>query len=146
MTDCAFDGTTVQGNYWEKPADLLSRNCAIKTRGDAPFLKLGVYTIGRIGFGSCVVSGNGSLVDVGDLRPIRLPANADPATNPDNRSGAITVRDCTFGPGIAKAVSISGYRSNASSKKVTVEASGNIFSEPSGAIIADTPATWVVAP
>ena len=146
MTDCAFDGTTVQGNYWEKPADLQFRNCAIKTRGDAPFLKLGVYTIGRIGFGSCVVSGNGSLVDVGDLRPIRLPANADPATNPDNRSGAITVRDCTFGPGVAKAISISGYRSGASPKKVTVEASGNTFSEPSDTIIADAPATWNVAP
>ncbi len=92
------------------------------------------------------MSGKGSLVDVRDLRPIRLPANADPATNPDKRSGAIVVRDCTFGPGIAKAVSISGYRSDASPKKVTVEASGNTFSEPSGTIIADAPATWVVAP
>ena len=92
------------------------------------------------------MSGNGSLVDVGDLRPIRLPANADPATNPDNRSGALSVRDCTFGPGVAKAISISGYRSDASPKKVTVEASGNTFAEPSGTIIADAPATWNVAP
>ena len=76
------------------------------------------------------MSGNGSLVDVGDLRPIRLPANADPATNPDKRSGAIVVRDCTFGPGIAKAISISGYRGGASPKKVTVEASGCSFTEP----------------
>ena len=45
------------------------------------------------------MSGNGSLVDVGDLRPIRLPANADPATNPDKRSGAIVVRDCTVADG-----------------------------------------------
>ena len=104
MTDCAFDATTVQGNYWEKPADFRFRNCAIRTRGDAPFLKFGVYTIGRIDFGGCAVSGKGCLVDVRDLRPIRLPANADPAANPDNRDGAIVVRDCTFGPGIARAV------------------------------------------
>ena len=142
MTDCTLDATTVQGNYWEKPSSLLFQNCAIRTRDELPFLKLGVYTIGKIGFDGCTVSGKGSLVDVSDLRSIARPANADPATNPDLRPGEIALRGTKW-TGDAKTVIAHGaIRKEAlSPKNITIIDNDNAW--PEGVDVAtDLPASW----
>ncbi len=126
MSDCTFDGTTVQGNYWEKPSDLLFLNCAIQTRDDAPFLKLGIYTIGKIGFDGCTVTGGQSLVNVSDLRSISRPANADPATNPDNLPGTIELRNIKW-RSKAKTVIAIAPGEKRSPKKISVLDKENIW-------------------
>ncbi len=142
MTDSALDATTIQGNYWEKPTDFAFRNCAIKTRDELPFLKLGVYTIGKIGFDGCAVSGKGSLVDVGDLRPIRFPANADPSTNPDLRPGEIALHGTKWKSEAKTVVTHAIGRKDAlSPKRITIV--DNASTWPEGVNVAtDLPDGW----
>ena len=86
-----FTGTSLTAGYWQKPADFLVRGCSISTPTNSAFLKLGVYTVGRIEFDNCSVSGSRSLVNVSDLRPINYPKDGDPAANPDLRPGVIAL-------------------------------------------------------
>ena len=140
MADCAFEGTTVRGNYWEKPADLVFKNCKIKTCDDSPFIKLGVYTVGKIGFDGCTVSGVQSLVDVFDLRSIAVPANSDPAANPDRLPGTIALRKTKWN-GEAKTVVVRGKGPSQSSKKITILDKENSW--PNGVSVAtDVLPTW----
>ena len=140
MADCDFEGTTVRGNYWDKPADLVFRNCKIKTCDDSPFLKLGVYTVGKIGFDGCTVSGAQSLVDVFDLRSIAVPANSDPAANPDRLPGTIALRRTKWN-GEAKTVLVHGKNPKLSPKKITILDKENSW--PNGvSVAADILPTW----
>ena len=140
MEGCSFDGTVVKGNYWEHPADLLFRDCKIETKAEEAFLRLGVYSVGRIGFDGCGVTGTQSLVDVFDMRPLSLPANADPATNPDLKDGAIALRDIKWESG-AKTVVAHGRETESQKKKITVYDRGNSW--PAGvSAVADLPGAW----
>ena len=140
MSDCAFEGTTVRGNYWDRPADLVFRNCTIKTCDDSPFLKLGVYTVGKIGFDGCTVSGVQSLVDVFDLRSISVPANSDPAANPDRLHGTVALRKTKWN-GEAKTVLVHGKDPKPSPKKITILDKENSW--PNGVSVAtDILPTW----
>ena len=142
MSGCTLDGATVQGNWWEKPADLMFKNCTILMHGgDAP-LKLGAYTVGKIGFDGCKVSGKGSLVDVKDLRPIRLLPNVPPAENPDLKPGMIALRGIKWtgesSPVVSHAAAPSGTPSQ---KKISILDRGNKW--PKGVVVAtDLPASW----
>ena len=141
MTDCRFDASVVQGNYWEKPAELVFKDCAITARDDAAFLKLGVYTVGRIGFDGCTVTGGQSLVNVFDLRPINYPKNADPAQNPDLRSGTIAFRGVAWQGAGKSVVEHPAKRGQISTKKLTILDKGNSW--PAGvSVAADLPDTW----
>lgn len=141
MSGCALDGATVQGNWWEKPADLAFKNCTIKMRGEA-LLKLGAYTVGKIEFDGCEVSGEGSLVDVKDLRPIQLPANVPAAENPDLKPGTIALRGMKWTSESSPVVSHAAAPAGApSQKKISVIANGNEW--PEGVVVAtDLPASW----
>ena len=138
LSGCTLDGTTVQGNYWEKPADLQFLKCAIRTRDDAPFLKLGVYTIGKILFDRCTVSGGRSLVDVSDLRPISIPPNAQ---NPDELPGGIALRKTKW-TGEATTVVAHGAPGGAlSPKRISIVDQDNAW--PEGVAVAtDLLPTW----
>jgi hypothetical protein len=140
MEGCSFDGTVVKGNYWEHPADLLFRDCKIATKADEAFLRLGVYSVGRIGFDGCGVSGAQSLVDVFDMRPLSLPANADPATNPDLKDGAIALRGIKWKSG-AKTVVAHGRETESQKKKITVYDRGNSWPAGVSAVV-DLPGAW----
>lgn len=142
MTDCVFDAAFLRGNYWEKPANLVFKNCTIATAADQAFLRLGVYTLGKIGFDGCTVSGERSLVDVFDLRPISFPASADPATNSDLQPGTIALREIAWKSG-AKAAVVCGKGNVVSPKKITVLDKGNTWPEGVGAV-AGQPSAWQV--
>ncbi len=142
MSGCTLDGAAVEGNWWEKPADLLFTNCTIRTRGSSPALKLGAYTVGRIAFDGCEVGGEGSLVDIKDLRPIQLPPNVPAEENPDLRPGTIALRGIKW-TGAAKVVVTHAAPpvGAVSSKKVSIVDSGNNW--PEGvAVMADLPPSW----
>ena len=139
MTGCKLTDTSVEGGYWEKPARCLFRDCTIKTRDDTALLKLGVYTIGRIGIDGCTVTGNGPLIDVFDLRPISLPPNA--AENPDLTSGAIAVRNTTY-KGTAKALIVHEKPGHVSSKKILVLDKGKNNLAPGVDFVEYPPSTW----
>ena len=141
MSGCTFDGATVQGNWWEKPADLAFKNCTIKMHGEAP-LKLGAYTVGKIEFDDCEVSGEGSLVDVKDLRPIQLPANVPAAENPDLKPGTIALRGMKWTGASSPVVSHAAAPADApSQKKISILGSGNDW--PEGVVVAtELPASW----
>ena len=141
MAGCTFDGATVQGNWWEKPADLAFKNCTIKMHGEAP-LKLGAYTVGKIEFDGCEVSGEGSLVDVKDLRPIQLPANVPAAENPDLKPGTIALRGMKWTGASSPVVSHAAAPADApSQKKISILGSGNDW--PEGVVVAtELPASW----
>ena len=141
MSGCTFDGATVQGNWWEKPADLAFKNCTIKMHGEAP-LKLGAYTVGKIEFDGCEVSGEGSLVDVKDLRPIQLPANVPAAENPDLKPGTIALRGMKWTGASSPVVSHAAAPADApSQKKISILGSGNDW--PEGVVVAtELPASW----
>jgi hypothetical protein len=142
MTDSALDATTIQGNYWEKPTDFAFRNCTITTRDELPFLKLGVYTIGQIGFDGCTVSGRGSLVDVSDLRSIARPANADPMTNPDLRPGEIALRGTQWKSETKTVVKHGVFRKEAlSPKRITITDETNAWPEDVN-VATDIPTGW----
>ena len=144
MSGCTLDGTGIQGNWWEKPADLLFRNCTVRMRGGQPPLKLGAYTVGRVVFDGCEVSGEGSLVDVKDLRPIQLPPNVAPEDNPDLRPGAIVLRGMKWtgesSPVVAHAAPPAAAPSR---KKISIVDKGNEW--PEGVAVAtDLPSAWEI--
>ena len=140
FTRCKFIGGEASCGWWSRPSHIEYRDCTFEIAGSA-YLRIPVYTVGKIVVDRCKVAKTGdkgaSIIDVHDLRP----------QPPDNQVGSVVVRGCTFGAGIKKGILVSGFRKGASAKKVTVEASGNKFSEESGAILAsgDILATWKVA-
>ncbi len=107
---------------------------------DAPFLRLGVYTVGRIGFDGCTVSGKQALVDVKDLRRIALPPNVDPEANPDKRPGSVAFRRTKWESESALALS-HVKDGNPSPKQIVILDQGNAW--PEGVSVAtDLPPTW----
>lgn len=143
LATCTLDNTTFLGGYWEAPSNFFFKDCTIRTGDAAPFMGIGVYGIGRIGFDGCTVSGKRCLLDVHDLRPIQMP-NATPETNPDNLPAMIVVRGTKW-QGEAKKVVVQadGRSGQLSPKKVTVFAKDNEL--PEGvAVAADVPPTWTV--
>ena len=142
LLNCRLDDTTVAGNYWEKPADLVFRGCTINMHGDAPFLRLAVYTIGRLGFDECAVSGVKSLVDVFDVRPMRTLPGIGSAANPDDSPGTIALRRIKWS-GPARTVVTHGKDRNSSSKKVTILNKENSW--PTGVSVAsDLLPSWEI--
>ena len=137
---CTFEGTDLQGNWWEPPSGLLFKDCTIRTKDDAPFLRLGVYTVGRIGFDGCTVSGKQALVDVKDLRRIALPPNADPEANPDRKPGSVLFRRTKW-ESEAGTVLTHAKDGNPSPKKIAIVDRENDW--PEGvAVAADLPPSW----
>lgn len=138
MENSTFSASTVEGNWWEHPASLLFKDCAIGTRDDSAFLKLGVYTIGRIGFDGCAVSGRQALVHVKDLRP----HNAAPETNPDQHSGMVGFRGVKWTSEAKTVVTHGvGQREALSPKKITIIGKTNPW--PAGVAVAtDLPESW----
>ena len=157
FTDCAFHGfdssslnllgsrfagTSFSGGYWQKPADFIFKDCTIGTKDDAAFLKLGVYTIGKIGFDGCTVTGGQPLVDVKDLRRIQLPPNAKAGVNPDDRPGTIALRGTKW-KCAAKTVVVQEKNRNPSPKKIQILDKGNDW--PKDVTIAtDIPSAWTL--
>ncbi len=143
LSNCSFDDTRVQGNYWEYPSDLTFGSCRINTPGDAAFLRLGVYTVGRIVFDGCTVSGARSLVDIHDMRPIARPPSADPATNPDRLPGSVEIRRTKWASEAKTVVAHGKEIPPVSQKKITVNGRGSIW--PKGVKVTDdVPGGWVV--
>ena len=140
LADCTFAGTEMQGNWWEPPTDLLFKNCTIKTKDDSAFLRLGGYTVGRIGFDGCTVSGKQALVDIKDLRRILLPPNADPETSPDKKPGTVAFRRTKW-KGEAKTVLTHVKDGNPSPKKIMILDKDNTWPRDV-AVAVDLPATW----
>lgn len=140
MADCSFDGATVCGNYWEKPARLSFTDCRIATGKDVAFVKLGAYTVGKISFDGCAVSGSQSLVDVFDMRSLSVPANTDPSRNPDRQAGSIELQDMKWSSA-AKTVIARAKGGSPQSKKIEVLDKGNVWPEGVAAI-GDLPPSW----
>ena len=137
---CTFEGTDFQGNWWEPPSDLLFKDCTIRTKDDAPFVRLGGYTVGKIGFDGCTVSGRQGLVDVKDLRRILIPPNADPETSPDNRPGTVLFRRTKW-ESEAKLVLTHAKDANPSPKRIEIVDQDNEW--PEDVVVAtDLPPTW----
>ena len=67
---------------------------------------------------------------MGDLRPIRFPANADPATNPDLRSGEIALRgtQCKIEARTVVTHAI-GQKNALSPKRITIVGKANVWPE-----------------
>ena len=140
LSGCTFEGTDLQGNWWEPPSDLLFKNCTIRTKDDAPFLRLGGYTVGKIGFDACTVSGKQGLVDIKDLRRILLPPNADPETSPDKKPGSVLFRRTKW-ESEAKAVLTHAKDANPSPKPIVIVDRDNDW--PEDVVVAtDLPPTW----
>ncbi len=144
MSGCTLDGLLVQGNWWDKPAEALFRNCSIRMRDSSPLLKLGAYTVGLVEFDGCDVSGVGSLVDVHDLRPIRLPANVSPDDNPDLRPGSILLHGMKVTAGISPIVShAAAPKGEVSPKKISIIDQDNCW--PEGVVVAtELPSAWTL--
>ena len=140
LAGCTFEGTDLQGNWWEPPSELLFKNCTIRTKDDAPFLRLGGYTVGKIGFDGCTVLGKQGLVDVKDLRRIQLPPNAAPETNPDNKPGSVLFRRTKW-ESEAKTVLTHAKDANPSPKKISIVDKDNDWPEDV-AVATDLPPTW----
>lgn len=141
MSTCAFKGSTVSGSWWERPANLLFRDCTVETREKESFFKTGVYTIGTVVFENCAVSGKRPLVDVHDLRA--LP-HADPVTGPDGQPGTIVFRNFVWA-NEATSVVIHGTPSKdqPSPKKIVLVADGTVL--PEGvSVFADPLPNWDV--
>ena len=140
FSGCSFEGTDVQGNWWEPPSDLLFRNCSIRTKDDSAFLRLGVYTVGRIGFDGCTVAGRRSLMDVKDLRRIALPPGSDPEANPDKKPGSVLFRRTAW-ESEAATVLVHAKDGNPSPKRITIRDEDNAW--PEGVSVAtDLPPGW----
>ena len=140
MADCSFDSSALKGNWYELPSDLVFRNCLIKTKDDEPFLSLGGYTIGKIGFDRCTVSGRSSLVDIKDLRRHPYPASADPLGNPDRKQGVILFRAMKWN---SSALNVLTHvrDPDPSPKKIKIFDKNNNW--PKGVTVtSDIPATW----
>ena len=140
LSGCTFAGTDIQGNWWEPPSDLLFRNCTIATKDESAFLRLGGYTVGKVGFDGCTISGKQALVDIKDLRRIQLPPNVDQSTNPDKQPGTVAFRRTKW-TGEAKTVLSHVKDGNPSPKKIKILDKDNDW--PKGVSVAeDIPATW----
>ena len=140
MADCSFDSSALKGNWYELPSDLVFRNCLIKTKDDEPFLSLGGYTVGKIGFVGCTVSGKLNLVDVKDLRAIPYPADSDPSANPDRKPGVIAFC-ATKWKSAAETVLTHVKAAEPSSKKIKILDKNNNW--PKGVTVtSDIPASW----
>ena len=140
LVDCTFEGTDMQGNWFEFPTDFLFRNCKIKTKDDSPFLRLGGYTVGKVGFDDCVVSGKQGLVDIKDLRRIQLPPNVDQTTNPDKKPGTIAFRRMKWNSE-AKVVLTHVKDADPSPKKITILDKENKWPKDVSVVV-DLPAVW----
>lgn len=106
----------------------------------AAFLKLGAYNVGKIGFYGCAVSGSQSLVDVFDMRSLSLPANTDPAKNPDRQPGTIELQGIKWSSA-AKTELVHAKGGSPQSKKITILDKGNTW--PEGVdVINDLPPSW----
>ena len=137
---CTFEGTDLQGNWWEPPSGLLFKDCTIRTKDDAPFLRLGVYTVGKIGFDGCTVSGRQPLVDVKDLRRIQPPPNTPPEANPDRKPGAVLFRRTKW-ESEAKTVLTHAKDANPSPKPIVIVDRDNDW--PEDVVVAtDLPPSW----
>ena len=139
MTGCTFTGSTVEGNWWESPANVRFRNCTIATRVDSAFMKLGVYTIGKIGFDRCAVSGREALINVKDLRPLKF-CQGD--ANPDLETGRIALRGIAW-KSTAKTVIThgTGQHEALSTKKISIVDKSKAW--PKGVAVAtDLFPTW----
>ena len=138
FTRCTFIGGEASGGWWAKPSHLEYRDCSFEIAGQA-YLRLPVYTVDRVVFEKCRVRArnakDAALLDIHDLR-------AQPT---DGLTGALTFRNCAFGPGMARAIIITGFRKQASAKKINVSASGNTFAEAGGAVApADPLPSWTL--
>lgn len=144
MSGCTLDGTPVQGGWWEKPADLVFRNCKISTKGSEPALKLGAYTVGKVAFDGCEVSGAGSLVDVKDLRAIQIPPNVPPEKNPDLKPGAIALRGIRWKGGASTVITHAAPPvGTVPPKKISILDKGNEW--PEGVVLAtELPDSWQI--
>jgi len=140
MSQCSFAGTAVKGNYWDRPADLLFVNCKIGTKDDAPFLRLGGYTVGKIGFDGCTVAGAKALVDIFDVRSIALPPSVAPEANPDRLPGTVAFRRTKW-EGESKVVLQHGKDPNPSPKKIKILDKDNAWPKDV-AVAVDIPAAW----
>ncbi len=140
FADSAFEDTDLQGDWFETPSDIVFRNCKIRTRNDSAFLRLGGYTVGRIGFDGCTVAGERSLVDIKDLRRFPLPKNAAPETNPDLKPGAVAFRRTKWSGG-AETVLSHVKDADPSPKKISILDKDNAW--PKGVLVAaDIPSGW----
>jgi hypothetical protein len=74
------------------------------------------------------------------MRPLSLPANADPATNPDLKDGAIALRGIKWKSG-AKTVVAHGRETESQKKKITVYDRGNSWPAGVSAVV-DLPGAW----
>ena len=101
-----------------------------------------LFAVGKIEFDGCEVSGEGSLVDVKDLRPIQLPSNVPAAENPDFKPGTIALRGTKWTSESSLVVSHAAAPAAApSQKKISILESGNDW--PEGVVVAtDLPASW----
>lgn len=144
MSDCRFESSILSGGYWQKPSEFVFKDCSVRTRDDAALLKVGVYGIGKIVFDGCEVSGKNSLIDIFDLRPIQRPPNSDPADNPDNTPGLISLRKLDWKSEAAEVVKHDkGNKNWLSSKKISVLDNGGTSLRGGVVYIDDTvPATW----
>ena len=140
LDGCTFEGTDIQGNWWDPPSDFLFGNCMISTKDDSPFLRLGGYTVGKVGFDGCTVSGKQGLVDIKDLRRIQMPPNADPATNPDNKPGTVAFRRTKW-MSESKTVLSHVKDPNPSPKKIKILDKDNAWSTDV-TVAVDLPAAW----
>ena len=141
MSGCTFSNTTLGCNYWEKPSDFALTDCTITTRDNADFLKLGVYTIGEIAFEKCVVSGKNALVNVSDLRPLKV---TDPAKNPDLQPGRVMLRNIDWKGEAKKVIAHAPATGDwLSQKKITIDAKDGTLPEGVEAI-ADLPPAWTL--
>jgi len=129
----AFKHCRIASSYWEKPGKMMFAKCAITTSEKEPFVKTGLYTIGKFLFDACTVDGARELVHIGDLRP-------QPT---DDQPGYIALRGCTWKAKSPKAVTRSG--DNVSPKKLTLGDKKNKW--PKGAAMTDAklPPTWTLS-
>lgn len=142
FSGCDMKATAMRGNYWEHPATLVFKNCSIDTADDSAFLKLGVYSIGSIGFDKCTVSGGSGLVDVFDLRELKWNANAGSGENPDKRPGMIALRKTVWTSKAGSAITAS-RNNNPSSKEIVIVDRDNSW--PAGVSAANgIPESWKI--
>ena len=141
FTRCKFIGGEASGGWWSLPSHIEYADCSFEIAGQS-YLRLPAYTVDNIKFIRCTVRGTGAspaaLLDIHDLRPQQT----------DSQPGTIVVRDCSFGAGISKGIAVTGNCKAASSKKMTIETSGNTFAEKGGTLF-DAAAllpTWTETP
>ena len=146
LQGCTFKGSKLAGNYWQKPSDFLVKDCSITTPTNAAFLKLGVYSVGKVAFENCSVAGTKSLVNVSDLRPISVQKGSGPSKNPDLRPGVIAFYGTKWA-NESKLV-VEHERVNpqwTSSKPITVADGGNEWGE-GVTVVTNVPAAWRAIP